>query len=106
MIRQFGVAVLLISGLYAEVELYACKRAAAQDYRYTYKGAVVQLPAAIAQCIGEDQLKSDWVHDGPCKATDIGFIDTQQRLHFKETVRNPEICAVINDLQDRGYIQQ
>ena len=32
MIKNIGIAVLLLSGLYTDVELWACKQAAAQDY--------------------------------------------------------------------------
>lgn len=58
------------------------------------------------QCLGHDKADPDWVHDGPCKATDIGFIDKQRHIHFKGHPTDAEICDVVSRLVDSGYLQR
>jgi hypothetical protein len=79
--KRIGIAVLLLTGLYAEAQLWACKAATGQ------------------QCIGQDPR----VHDRPCKETDIGFIVSPRTVHFFQRLTDPEICDVMNRL---GYIKQ
>jgi hypothetical protein len=57
------------------------------------------------QCLGPDKADPDWVHDGPCETTDIGFIDKQRHVHFKGHPTDGEICDVVSRLADSGYLQ-
>ena len=41
-----------------------------------------QAQSSFPRCIGPDQQNPGWVHDGPCKVTDIGFIVSRRTVHF------------------------
>ena len=69
--KRIGIAVLLLSGLYTHAQLWACKHAMAQKVDQALPdGSVIHRRLfSFPQCIGADQQATDWVHDGPCKAT-------------------------------------
>jgi hypothetical protein len=91
--RRFGMAALLISG--TEAGLRACKHAAAQSWDQTLPdgGAIHRRELTYPRCIGRDRGDPDWVHDGPCNATDIGFIDKQRRVYFSKHPTDAESAA-------------
>jgi hypothetical protein len=91
MIKNIGIAVLLLSGLYIDVELWACKQAAAQDYDYTLPdGSVVHRHVlAPTQClrVGIDPHGFDWEHDGPCGQADFARIDEDWHIEFRKLTK-------------------
>ena len=84
MLKNIGIAALLISGLYTDVQLWACKQAVAQKSDQVLPdGSIIhRRMLTFPQCLGPDKADPDWVHDGPCETTDIGFIDKQRHVHF------------------------
>ena len=108
MLKNIGIAALLISGLYTDVQLWACKQAAAQKSDQVLPDGIVihRRMLTFPQCLGPDKADPDWVHDGPCETTDIGFIDKQRHVHFKGHPTDAEICDVVSWLADSGYLQR
>jgi hypothetical protein len=108
MIKNIGIAVLLLSDLYTDVQLWACKQAAAQksDQVLPVGSVIHRRMFKFPQYLGPDKADPEWVHDGPCETTDIGFIDKQRHVHFKGHPTDAQICDVVSRLADSGYLQR
>ncbi len=93
---------LLLTGLYAEAQLWACKQAAARKWEQVLPdGSVIHRRIFIfPQCVGANQQ----VHDTPCKMSDLGWIDENRKFHMRKPLPTRTYRAVMQRLVEGGYV--
>jgi hypothetical protein len=110
-VKRIAIAALLISVLYTDVGLWACKHAAAQErYEDRFHGATPDdvwgkpEPHAIfirPVCVSP----AFYIYASPCSMVDLGYLDEYSRFHFTRRLTYSKRRAVIKHLGDSGLIQ-
>jgi hypothetical protein len=76
MLKNIGIVALLICGLYTDVQLWACKHAAAQTRIYVR-------PVCVSR--------------GPCEYWELGFLDERGQFHFMQRMPEGELRAFLRE---------